>query len=323
MRHYYAFNGDADGLCALQQLRLAMPQPERDTVLVTGIKRDICLLQRITAVAGERVTVLDVSHDQNRDDVQRLLAAGASLHYFDHHHAGVLPQHPRFTCCIDEAPDVCTSLLVDQHLGGRHRAWAIVATFGDNLPHVGRALARQAGMDAASVAILERLGIYLNYNAYGACMADLHFDPALLAAAMLPFADPLSFAVQSPVYARLAAAYDADMALARQLVPLRKVAGATLFMLPDAPWARRIIGVLANELMQDQPDCAIGILSPDSKGGFAVSVRTPRACHAGAAEFCLGFDSGGGRQLAGGINHLPGADLAQFLQRFEACFATT
>jgi len=321
MRHYFAFNGDADGLCALQQLRLDTPQP--DAVLVTGVKRDICLLQRIAAVAGDRITVLDVSHDQNRDDVLRLLAAGASLHYVDHHHAGVLPQHRRFTCCIDEAPEVCTSLLVDRQLGGRHRAWAMVATFGDNLPHVGRALASKPGLDAASVAILERLGIYLNYNAYGADIADLHFDPALLAEAMLPFADPLSFAAQSPVYARLAAAYDQDMALARQLAPLRKLKGATLMLLPDQPWARRIIGVLANELMQDQPDCAIGILSPDSKGGFAVSVRTPRACHAGAAEFCLGFDSGGGRQLAGGINHLPGADLEQFLQRFEACFAIT
>lgn len=321
MRHYFAFNGDADGLCALQQLRLAVPQP--DAVLVTGTKRDICLLQRISALPGDQITVLDVSHHQNRDDVQRLLAAGASIRYFDHHHAGVLPQHPQFVCRIDEAPEVCTSLLVDADLGGRYRAWAMVATFGDNLPQVGHALAQQAGMDATSVAILERLGIYLNYNAYGAAVADLHFDPALLAEAMLPFADPLSFVAQSPVYARLAAAYDEDMLLARQLVPLRQMAGATLMMLPDQPWARRIIGVLANALMQDQPDCAIGILSPDDNDGFAVSVRTPRHCQAGAAEFCLGFDGGGGRQLAGGINHLPRADLDQFLQRFEACFAKT
>lgn len=319
MRHYFAFNGDADGLCALQQLRLAAPQP--DAVLVSGVKRDIRLLQRIVAAAGDQITVLDISHDQNRDDLARLLAAGAAVHYFDHHHAGTLPLHPQFTCCIDEAPDVCTSLLVDTHLGGSYRAWAIVATFGDNLPQVGHALAQQAGMDADSVAMLERLGIYLNYNAYGAALADLHFDPAALAAAMLPFADPLSFITQSPAYARLAAAYDADMLLARQLVPLRQMPGAILMLLPDQPWARRIIGVLANELTQDQPDCAIGILSPDSNAGFAVSIRTPLHCSAGAAEFCLGFDSGGGRQLAGGINHLPLADLDKFLQRFEACFA--
>ncbi len=45
-RHVFAFNGDADGLCALQQLRLA----ERvHGTLVTGVKRDIRLLERIDA----------------------------------------------------------------------------------------------------------------------------------------------------------------------------------------------------------------------------------------------------------------------------------
>ena len=38
MGFYDIFNGDADGLCALQQLRLAEP---RTATLVTGTKRDI------------------------------------------------------------------------------------------------------------------------------------------------------------------------------------------------------------------------------------------------------------------------------------------
>jgi hypothetical protein len=41
---YDVFNGDADGICALHQLRLANP---RDAVLLTGVKRDIALLQRV------------------------------------------------------------------------------------------------------------------------------------------------------------------------------------------------------------------------------------------------------------------------------------
>ena len=49
MAHYDAFNGDADGLCALHQLRLAQPL---EAVLVTGVKRDIALLKRIDARAG-------------------------------------------------------------------------------------------------------------------------------------------------------------------------------------------------------------------------------------------------------------------------------
>ena len=44
MTHFDVFNGDADGLCALHQLRLAAPV---DSVLVTGAKRDIALLQRV------------------------------------------------------------------------------------------------------------------------------------------------------------------------------------------------------------------------------------------------------------------------------------
>ena len=63
MRQIDVFNGDADGLCALQQLRLAEPA---DSVLVTGVKRDIALLERVSAGAGDLVTVLDVSLDTNR-----------------------------------------------------------------------------------------------------------------------------------------------------------------------------------------------------------------------------------------------------------------
>ena len=73
MTIFYAFNGDADGLCALQQLRLVDP---RDAKLVTGVKRDIKLLRRVHAAAGDQVTVLDISLDQNRDDLLRLLDAG-------------------------------------------------------------------------------------------------------------------------------------------------------------------------------------------------------------------------------------------------------
>ena len=46
MTRFDVFNGDADGLCALQQLRLAQP---RETPLVTGVKRDIALLGRVRA----------------------------------------------------------------------------------------------------------------------------------------------------------------------------------------------------------------------------------------------------------------------------------
>ncbi len=222
--------------------------------------------------------------------------------------------------CIEEAADVCTSILVDRYLGGSHRNWAIVAAFGDSLLEVANAMARSAGLDLHRTSILEKLGIYLNYNAYGETVADLHFDPVDLAESMLPFTDPLLFAAHSDTYARLAAGYEEDMCQARRLAPLRQVPGAMLMCLPDEAWARRAIGVFANELMQEQPGCALGILSPKSCGGFTVSVRVPAHSPVSAAEFCRGFDTGGGRKMAGGINHLPESDLDYFAGRFEACF---
>jgi hypothetical protein len=54
LSHCYAFNGDADGLCALQQLRLAGPRAAAgQETLVTGVKRDIALLDRVAASRGD------------------------------------------------------------------------------------------------------------------------------------------------------------------------------------------------------------------------------------------------------------------------------
>ena len=61
MAYFDVFNGDADGICSLQQLRLAEP---RESALVTGVKRDIALLKRVQAESGDEVTVLDVSLDK-------------------------------------------------------------------------------------------------------------------------------------------------------------------------------------------------------------------------------------------------------------------
>ncbi len=63
-RIFDVFNGDADGICALHQLRLAEPV---NSELITGPKRDISLLKRVQARAGDRITVLDIALSKNRD----------------------------------------------------------------------------------------------------------------------------------------------------------------------------------------------------------------------------------------------------------------
>src|SRR5690554_35715 len=108
MRYYDVFNGDADGLCALLQMRLAKPVTSQR---ITGVKRDIQLLQHIDAQAGDSITVLDISLLVNQKDVSRLLEQGAHIFYCDHHQAGELPRHPHFSSKINSDANVCTSLL--------------------------------------------------------------------------------------------------------------------------------------------------------------------------------------------------------------------
>jgi hypothetical protein len=75
MAYFDVFNGDADGMCALLQLRLAEP---RDAQRITGLKREIALLQRVRAQAGDTVTVLDISLDANRAALMSMLRRGAA-----------------------------------------------------------------------------------------------------------------------------------------------------------------------------------------------------------------------------------------------------
>ena len=115
MARYDVFNGDADGLCSLQQLHLSEPDSDAAS-LVTGTKREIALLQRVPAEQADRVTVLDLSLDKNRRPLLELLESGARVRYFDHHYAGEIPTHANLDPHIDPTANRGTSLLVDKFL---------------------------------------------------------------------------------------------------------------------------------------------------------------------------------------------------------------
>jgi len=182
-------------------------------------------------------------------------------------------------------------------------------------------MAREAGLSAQTTATLEKLGVCLNYNAYGESIEDLHCHPAELAELMRPFREPVSFIEQTGTYAKLHACYEEDMAKARRAAS-RRGRGAAIIVLPNESWARRAVGALTNELAQNRRDTALAILSPKASGGFTVSVRVPADSRVSAAEFCGEFETGGGRRSAGGINYLAEADLDRFAARFEARFGT-
>lgn len=314
--YFDAFNGDADGICALHQMRLA--EPARST-LVTGVKRDIGLLNRIDARAGDRVLALDIAVEKNAAPLAALLEKGVEVRWFDHHHPGELPVHPNFQASIDTAADVCTSLLVDRHLGGRHRVWAVVAAFGDNLRTAARRAAAPLGLEDAQLERLRELGECLNYNGYGDSLEDLHFHPAELYRALSGHVDPFAFIAEAPEFAALRRGQAADMALAAATRASESTDSGAVYLLPDAAWARRVSGIYANDLATTHPRRAHAILTRSPRGHFVVSVRAPLADPRNADTLCRRFESGGGRKAAAGINALPEARIPDF---FAAFFAT-
>lgn len=320
MKHFDVFNGDADGICALAQLRLAQPlAPESDWVLVTGFKRDISLLDRVEAASGDRVCVLDVSFDKNRAGLLRALEAGASVRYFDHHRATDLPEHPQFESHIDTAADVCTSILVDRSLGGAQRAWAIVGAFGDNLDDSARRLAASGEWSDAELDALRDLGRFLNYNAYGRSVDDLHFAPAALLRRVLRHGDPRSFIADDDAFTILRDGFASDMARAEGLAPASQDAAHAVFVLPDEAWAARISGVFANRLARAHRERAHALLT-EGEESYVVSVRAPKARPEGADELCSRFPTGGGRKAAAGINALPHHRFDDFVEAFRTAY---
>lgn len=311
MRRFDVCNGDADGLCAVRQWRLHQPA---EATLVTGLKRDIELLARVDAGAGDEVLVCDISLDRNRAPLLGLLERGVRVRWFDHHAAGPLPDHPNLAATIDTAGDTCTSLLVDRALGGAQRAWAIVGAYGDNLTRAADVLADGLGLDSEAGAALRRFGEAMNYNAYGD-EGDVRIAPAALYAVLARHADPLA-AAREPVAAELVALREADLARAQAVPPAHASARAAVYLLPEAGWARRVAGSFANERAHAEPARAHAVLTRTREGDWRVSLRSPLDAASGADALCRRF-GGRGRAGAAGIDRLADAELDRFVRALD------
>ncbi len=311
------FNGDADGICALHQLRLAKPVDSR---LITGIKRDISLLKQVSANKGDRLTVLDISLDKNRDALISSLKSGAIVDYYDHHFAGEIPEHPNLNASIDTSPDICTSLLVNQALTNQYFPWAVTAAFGDNLFQSAKKVAELLNLPVEQLDDLKTLGICINYNGYGMSLDDLFYHPADLYMKIKPYENPIDFIQNDEAFVVLKEGYEQDMSKAAATVPESDQANGTIIILPDDKWARRVSGVYGNDLAQTYPEKAHAVLTTKGEGKYQVSVRAPLKTMVGADELCRQFETGGGRQAAAGINELPDSQLEHFLKKFQAHF---
>ena len=318
MADYDVFNGDADGICALIQLRQVDP---RDAILITGVKRDISLLKQIDAVDGDRITVLDISMEKNQSDLVRLLSKGANVFYVDHHSAGKIPISSSLMSLINESSDISTSLLVNQYLRGARLGWGAVGTFGDNLKNVACEMLAKRNFSSDEVILLEKLGIYMNYNGYGADLSDLHFTPTELYQLVVGYDDPLDFITDSHEhFDKLETGYHQDFTAVKSLQPLSASIATAVYMLPDEPWARRVSGVFSNDLANQYPGRAHAVMTEKSSGSYLVSVRAPLLNKQGASKLCSQFPTGGGREAAAGINDLPGDQLDSFIDKFEQCY---
>ncbi len=318
MKNFDVFNGDADGICALHQLRLAEPV---DAELVTGVKRDIALLKKVEAGDGHRITVLDISLDKNRDDLIRLLDTGAYVEYFDHHFAGEIPASANLSAHIDTTADTCTSLLVNAHLQGAHLPWAVTAAFGDNMFDAAKKAALPLGYDTEQMIQLEHLGTLINYNGYGVTLDDLYFHPADLYCAIQPFESPFDFMAETDAFKVLAEGFASDMARAEKSEVAAETTCTVVLMLPDEAWARRVSGVYGNQLAREHPERAHALVTVLDDGHYRISVRAPFSNKTGADALCMQFPSGGGRKAAAGINVLPADMLDEFITAFQQQYA--
>lgn len=312
MTIYDVFNGDADGICALTQIRLSQPC---STELVTGVKRDIALLEKLDAKQGDQVTVLDISLDKNREPLKKVLEQGASVFYCDHHFAGEIPDNPKLTTLINTQPEVCTSILINQKLEGAYVAWAVVGAFGDNLSKSATKLAQPLSCSEDQLAQLKELGILINYNGYGASLDDLYFAPDELFKTVSQYQDPLQFVEsETETFGVLREGYRDDMRQAEQSEKVVEDQTISVQLLPNEAWSRRVSGVYGNQLANQNPDRAHAVLTQLEEGGYTVSVRAPLSNRHGADEICRQFETGGGRAAAAGINRLAEAELDLFVK---------
>ncbi len=315
MQNIDVFTGGADGLCALHQYRLVYLT---DSVLIAGTKRDPAILQSVRARYGDTVTIMNVSLEPHQEVIRYLLALGVDITYFDHHYYGSLIKHKGLTAIVGDDPATCTSALVDRYLGGKHRIWAVVAAFGVNRHRLAARLARPLRLSAAQLAALKGLGQCISYNAYGELESDFFIHPAQLYRIIKPYTDPFRLLGKEEVFAQLNRLRGEDLSRALQAKPSFISGNVIEYVLRDAAESRRVRGELASHLAILHPKTAYAIFVPNAIGGYAVSLRVPRAAKPGVDEFCRWFGGGEGNAEAAGMSNLSASDLPLFTRAFAA-----
>lgn len=312
----FIFNGDADGIISQHITGLSGILPDRR---ITGLKREIQLLDRVADAENLDLYVFDINLDTNRPDLLRLLEIPSTrVHWYDHHEPKEIPDHPRLKTRIQNVRGTCTALLAHAAYPGADPRWAAMAAFGDNIPEAALALLHPLSLDAAETEALREAGELLNYNAYGEAPGDVLYAPLEVAERMAAFRDPIVFLRESGLIEPLRRQLHEDEHKMGGLSPVDSLPGAALYTLPGEAWARRLGSTFANRAALADPGRAIAVLHPLQDGSFQVSLRAPRGRKDAAPASALAdeYPSGGGRALAAGINRLPAEQVDAFTRRF-------
>tara|TARA_B000000532_G_scaffold51959_1_gene39746 strand:- start:4611 stop:5483 length:873 start_codon:yes stop_codon:yes gene_type:complete len=284
---WFAYNGDADGICSMVQWGLVHGVEGKR---ITGVKRDIVLLDRIHPSDDDEVIVMDISLARNHSMAQKLAQGGADITWFDHHLAG--DKIESINAYIDTSDNVCTARIVEKYLGVESN-WAQVALHGDGLSK------------HSSIPEYKELGELLNYNGYGADLTDLHFHPDELMMLCLESKTPEEF-MQSPAFAKLKQGFDNDISNAESITEQDG-----FFLLPNEAWARRVVGVMAHRINEE--GAGPHVIAIDKGSTFQISMRG----QTGIGELCAMF-GGGGRATAGGIDNLPKAEITALMNEVNS-----
>lgn len=284
---WYAYNGDADGICSMVQWGLVYGIEGRR---VTGVKRDIELLERVNPGSDDEIIVMDISLARNHARALELSTQGFDITWFDHHLAG--EPIDGITTNIDTSANVCTARLVEKFLGVESD-WAQVALHGDGLSvH-------------SSKPEFKELGELLNYNGYGADLSDLHFHPDELLLLCLQAKTPQNF-MDSQAFKTLKNGFESDLSNAKNIEPSNGY-----YLLQNEAWARRVVGVMAHRINEsgDGPH----VIAIDKGETLQVSIRGSE----GIGELCKMF-GGGGRATAGGIDALPKSEITALMKEVNS-----
>ncbi|MDP6870420.1 MAG: DHH family phosphoesterase [Candidatus Poseidoniaceae archaeon] len=283
---WFAYNGDADGICSMVQWGLAYGLEGKR---VTGVKRDIQLLDKISLERDDELVAMDISLERNHGKAKQFAESNHKIIWFDHHLSG--EEIKGIESYIDTSAEMCTSKIVENYIGVKS-AWAHVALHGDGLGQYS---------DRPDLA---ELGELLNYNGYGESLDDLHYHPDKLLQYCIDSVTPEEF-IKTKVFEKLKLGFANDMA---NVGDIKQKDG--MYVLPDLSWARRIVGVFAHRLNESPGPHVIAI---DKGDKFQISVRGS----SGIGELCKMF-GGGGRETAGGIDALPKGEVPALMKEIVA-----